>query len=393
MVNFLNVNNKQFGLKLVDNCVFGRVGFSFTEKSITTLIHSLYSYLTENSYKTLYLMCDHSTWSAQFIDVILNELSALSFPVKLVNKPSTIFQLPWLLKQANTKSFGLYLGKDCHSELNLGVHFFLESGKVATEKDLKHILKHSCNLRIKDDYELLRKEDIFEEIDIDLYPKYLTDKKLIPVPSIRETVNIDTMFGASENLFNLLKTHINLDLVLFNLASQPPRLLNYNAKPVGKFLKWYTTYHTVKPNHYFFGIDGDGDSLGVYDIAQDIELSPSGVTILLLKYLKEIKGIESGTVVLSKALSDRVPIYAKKLGFKVVWSNNGISDLSNTKGAVLYADETGGYYLLDEVLYRNPVIAMLSIVDLCQRLKSSPGAILDQISKIIFNFYEAFRTI
>lgn len=381
MGNFLKLNRK-FNLAVRSNTVSGRVGFSITSESTGCLADTLFTYLSNNSFKRVVIGYDASSWSKIFaLEVFSRRFKELGMFHTLVDGPMPQFQLNWLVTQSKKKSFGLYLGSDCHSDNILTVTLIDESGAPVLDKQMKEILKSPGVKEVEyfQDSEALE----METVNIDLYPQYLKDSKQIAeLPS--QVVNVDLMFGASESLMlNLRKAFPESNIRIFNKASEPPRLLNYLPKPTGSALKWMTNFQGIQPRQYFFALDGDGDSLGVFDLTQSLELSPSSVSLLLLKHLREVAKVLEGTVVLSKALSERVSKYAKKLGFKVKTTDEGLIGLCKEvkkSKVVFYADETGGYYFTGPVA-RNPIAAMFRITELSTKTSLSPGQLVDLISE------------
>lgn len=382
MVNFLLKNSREYNLSIVNNVVYGEVGFSFTSKSVTHLITSINGYLIEEGIDRVCIAYDSSPWAERFAtSVVVNRLKELGLFCSLPDTPIPTFQLSWLTTQSKKRSIGIYLGSDSHTGKILEIRFYQPDGSPFEERDLRKILKGTCKIKLLKEKDILAEES--ETVDLSGYVNYLIDRNLINALPEEVKVNLDLMVGASESCIDNLSGGTNLVIKKFNSPKSPPRLKNYRSKPTDSFLKWYTTYPDRYLSNYFMAIDGDGDSLGVYDLKQNSEIGPSSIAMLLLKHLKEIKGVKGGYVLLSSALSDRVAKYARKLGYKVKYSDNGIQDLvkiAKKTPIVFYADESGGYHFKGDLLNTNPAIALCRIVEICEIFHKSPGEIVDYIN-------------
>lgn len=382
MVSFLSAN-KRFGCTITNNCLSGKVGFSLTKDSLTFLTRSLYAYLTSEGISSIIIAGDSDPWSHTFKKTIAESLCKLSINVSTSKAPIPVFQLQWFLKQTKKERFGIYLSSMNCQEAHLGIWFLDEMGRPVTEHVLKRVLRKPSNIKELYTEELL--EDHFlQEVDFSLYTKYLSDKALIPAPATLTgaTIHIDSMFGATESLLKQLLGPVEI----LNEASKPPRLLHYIAKPTGKFLRWHTSLFPSNTKEFFFAIDNDGNSLGVFDLLQRMELSLSSVSLLLLTYLKQVKQVSQGKVLFTRTLSQNVFTYARSLGYTPVWVDAIPEEIG--KEVIFYAGNAGNYYLLDPLKIGNPVIALFSIVELCLTLNKSPGQIVDEIQGTFRHTYQ-----
>lgn len=348
-------------------------------------MYSVISYCAENEIVRLNIAHDGSQWASTYVSSIIAPLiNKVGFNTAIVNHPATVSQISWLPTQLKHKSLSIYLSRNNRSENKLGIYFFDDKGSPLTEKALKAILRYPAPLKIEIVSELVNES--LEYIDLDSYLEFLIDKKRISeISTGTATINIDLMFGAFENIGLALKRKFNNSITLYNLCSDPPRLLNYIAKPTGNFLKWYTSVAPSNRHSFFCGMDGDGDSIGIYDTFQGVELNQNSIVMLLLRHLSNTAADKGKViVVLSKALSERVTKYAKKLGFSVKQTDKYLYSIAKYKAKedsyVFYADEYGRFYFNEEYIAPNPIITLFNIVELCTSEKKSPGEIIDEIT-------------
>lgn len=375
---------KKYDLIVEQNCLYGRVGFSICQNSIIPIIKSIQNYIISKNLSRVVVGYDYSLWSNIFWkEIIFPYFKKSGTLITHTNSVITKMELSWLLSESKTPSMGLYFGNPGNTEDYLGISLYNNSGIPFSPKEMKSLLSMPTIHKT-----ILHSEintDLTEEVDISKYYQYLLDKGL--VSSSDSTINIDTMFGSSENLLKNLKQVVFPNIRIFNLGSDFPRLLNYTPIPTGKFLQWYTSYN-CQPTDYYFAINSDGSSVGVFDLNQKIEISGSGVVLLLLKYLKEVRSFTKGEVLLSIGLPKRVRKYAKFLGYTVKLVKTPTMEECR-ENTILYADDSLHYsFPINGILVNNPLVAISSIISLCSLEKKSPGEIIDSILLLIRDSYK-----
>jgi len=386
-------------LDICGDSIFGRVGFSVTLDSLLMLSNSIANYCAHYNINNIYFGYDSSTWGKLFVEEVLaNRLHNLGYQITLIDGSCPIFQLSWTVKQqteltkGSKDTLGIYVGTDSSYPDNLSIHFRNSEGFPLTESEVATIVSHSASTAAL----LECPEDDSLKIDLSEYSKYLLKLRLFPKSGLKSSgkINIDTMFGSSETLVDEVVKHFSLSGDIFNRATVPNRIVNYLPIPTGSFLKW-----KLDKCQYHFAIDGDGDSVGVLDPVQELEISPSSLYMIFIKYLVEIKK-KKGTIYISKALSDRVAVVAKHYGLRVKWVDSGVDGFSQAlrrsdkRSALMYGDETGGFWFKGDTPDRNSILTILILVSACNRFNKSPGQLVDVItdelldSSYHFNFLE-----
>lgn len=386
--------NKNYKLLISNNTIIGRFGFSLTEESIKTFLYSFYNFLMNYGYTRVCLGQDGTAVvDSIFKEVVVPTISLLGVQSSIPEGPTPLPQFVWFCQESQKTSIGLYF-KSINIDENIEIDIY-SGGKPIDKEFFQLLLKSSSivNINTLDGYE---SEDP-QYFNLDGYYKWLLDSKNIT--HIPASINIDTMYGSSCYFGKTIQKQIGLNVHLFNIQTDPPRFKNYIAKPTGQFLSWFTTYPTVKKDQFYFGLNSSGSSLGLYDLTQNLEISSAGVSLLLLKYLKEVKKSTDAFILVSTGLNSRVISYIKKLNYKYRITNLGLGSVSEElKGGRcvdLYLDEQGGFYCGgDKILCTNPFIAIFRIIELCKQLKKSPGEVIDDIylndiPKLIYhnNFY------
>jgi phosphomannomutase len=304
--------------------------------------------------------------------------------VATLDHPVSKCQLSWLLKESKC-DLGIYIGTDYYYPEKLCLFFYDEKGNPLTEEEVLEL----ATFELDREYE--SSEGVLEILDISLYTKYLTDKKLVPELQKRTPIFIDCMFGAATNVSASVLEDYKLNGTLYNKATEPQRFVNYVAYPSRDSLAWHTpkAIHTDESGLYF-GIGTHGDSLGVWDLFQKLEISPSGVMMILMYYLAKVKN-KTGTVLISKSLSDKVTVVAEKLGLNPEPIDAGTESLAvaiqqkRKRPILLYGDESGRYWFKGDVPEGNPIIALLNVVGACEKSKLTPGGLVDMLSEKYLN--------
>lgn len=326
------LNNSDISeLTIIENTLFTKIGYSLTIANLKILAKSIATFCGENNYPAICLGNDGNTFTKEFCESFIKDVAALGLKVIVPDKTVSSVELSWLCSEnKRIKTLGIYFTHDTHDHKYISLLFFNNFGEPVTNKTVKNIISSSS----KTVSEILNREELdIDYVDLTSYRNFLIDKKLINPSLFSQTVSIDTMFGASLNLIQTLDS--SKSFIFYNKNFDLPRIQNYVQKPIGGLLKWHTTSNLNATNIHFFGLDGDGDSLGVFDLKQNLELTPSSVSILLLKSLSY--KYKTGDVYLSKLLSKKVKEYAKILGYTVIEAKTHLNEalISNKEKALL----------------------------------------------------------
>jgi phosphomannomutase len=380
---------EDYQLRISQDSIYGRVGFSVTLDSVLMLTNCIANYCAKNGIHLIRIGFDSSAWAGPFAEeVISNRLSHLGFDCQIIERPCPIFQLSWAVNQGweaskhATPILGIYVGTDGYYEDQLSFHFRHPDGLPYSESEVASIAAEPSSIK------LLEKAACYTEVpeylNIQDYPKYLTDIRAVTKTRLKKLpMVVDSMFGASESAFSELFSQYGMKGAVINRATNLLKYVNYLPRPTGAGLQWRMESSKGISSQYF-AIDGDGDSIGLMDVKQELEISPSGIYCILLKYLAEVKK-RKGTVLISKALSDKVQQIAHYYGFKTIWLDSGIAEFSKTirtadkRSILMYGDETGGFWFKGDVMDRNSMITSLLITEACDHFKMSPGEILDEM--------------
>ena len=135
-------------------------------------------------------------------------------------------------------------------------------------------------------------------------------------------------------------------------------------KPSGDFLKWYTSYLTPESRKgFYFGFDNDGTSLGVWDLKQQVEISKSGIFLILLYHAAKIQKKKADKARLAKAKALRgfvEPIitksktdstHSRRAAFRYLQNKDAVNELFR-EIAPKVIDRNGGYTRIIRTGYR-----------------------------------------
>lgn len=383
-------------LQTTNDCIFGTIGFSITSDTLTLLTNSIVTYCFEENISHVIIGYDASDWTKKFADeVILPRLCQHGIQGYYIDTPCPLFQLSWLTKQCyedakrQHRHLGIYLTTDVYYHDKLSLQFRDTEGKPFSEEEISKLIQHSPEITYKENNVIEPLQP--QPLDITLYWQYLQDKSLINLDTVKSTrVYIDTMFGASEKLVTDLFKVAELKGGIINKASEPPRLKNYIPAPTGKFLQWYVPMVSeINPDSssktFFFGLSHDGSRLGVWDLKQDLEISTSGLFMILLYHFAKIQK-KRGTILISKAMSQRVETVAKNLDLEIERIDSGTDSFlqavnkKRRRPILMYGNEFGGFWFKGDTLDINPAVSICKIMECCKHLDKSPGEIVDLIT-------------
>lgn len=224
-----------------------------------------------------------------------------------------------------------------------------------------------------------------EYVNLGLYPKFLIEKKFVAADFLRKKkIQLDIMFGGTEQLILDLRENLKLDITLYNLCSKAPRLNNYIADPTGTYLKWYTTL--ADNSGFFAAIDPTGRTLGVYDLEAQEELSSSGLGLILLYNLAVLKK-KKGTILATHTVSERIKAFIANLGLTLELIEaepiHFYTALQKKRKSpvLLYLGPRGQFWFKNDILEFNATLALLTVVETCNQLGLTPAKTIDFIQK------------
>lgn len=370
-------------LRIVGSSIVGRVGFDLTNESLLLLSNRIYNYLVKTKINTVYLGSDGSHWPEIFIrDVLGPRLTNLGLNLSEADKVVPFFQFTWMVSETSDPTLGVYLTTAPNGEDLVQLHFVDRKGYLPKKK-VEKIYKTTSKIKSNTP----DKSGSLTFLDLSRYLMYLKDKKLIDTGSVYgKRVGFDLMFGACEQIIKKAIDEFQWDLRLFNLQSNSFRLNNYSAIPTGSNLSLYVETEAVTKNcNYYFGLSPDGRKFGVWDVTQKLEISSSGVGMLLLEYLKKVRKIEKGTIAVTPAVSERVLILAKNFGYKIKIVANLEEALKGRKIPIFYMDQAGSFVFPEISRTENALIALCCVLESCHKHNKSPGGVIDLLANKYFN--------
>jgi phosphomannomutase len=390
-------------LEIHQDCIFGSLGFSFTATTLGLLSRSIYSYCTEAGINKIVLGYDSSEFTKMFsLGIVAKTLTALGLDCYYIDHPCPLFQLSWLTYQCTvdekglSKLLGLYLSSDAYYPEKLSIHFRHDTGRPFSEQEVASLAQHPFDVQLDEKH--LINESLTIPLDISLYTQYLSDKKIANINSITSQCTVDVMFGATTELVSGISGKLEnptlssmpgvaFPMQAFNKETTPGRLKHYVPNPTGQALSWGNHTRAALKNYALHaGFSHDGTAIGIWDPKQKLEISQSGVFCILLYHAAKILK-KKGTILVSKAASDRVTLVAKGLGFNVEEIDTGTDAYveaitkKRRSSALMYGDEKGRFWFKNDVLDFNCLVALLRVVDTCTRLKKSPGEVVDMLTE------------
>lgn len=382
-----------YKIEFTQDCIFGQIGLSISLDSLILFSNTVFNYCSSKGIQIVVLGYDSSKWSQKFcLEVVLERLVELGMEVHYLDQASPSSALSWATNRAwldseeSRMTLGMYFATDETQSENLSIHLRHNTGLPFTEEEVAEVVAQSFKLKVVEIGEILQPAP--EKIELKRFVKDLLGTKLLNKKDINKTVvSIDNMFGSAEELVQLLKTDLEFNGQLVNKASENLRIENYRSLPTERWLEWKVPTNkkdssTLREAFFHGAISNAGDQLGVWDMRQQIEISPSGVAMIFLKYYGEVLK-KQGTIILSKLMSDKVVDTANKLGFKVHLVDSGLDAFSKAfqevgkRSALMYADEVGRFWFKGQITEPNAVLALLLLHQICNRYKNSPGQLLD----------------
>lgn len=381
-----------YRIDFTQDCIFGQIGLSMNLDSLILLSNTIFNYCTLKGIQIVVLGYDSSRWSERFaLEVVLERLTELGMEIHFLDQPCPSVVLAWAANRVWRDSeesrtvMGLYFSSDETQNETLSIQFRHHTGLPFTENEVAEVVAQSFKVQVVELGEVLL--PVPEKIEMQRFTKDflktdLLDKKLIS----KTVVSIDNMFGSAEPLIQDLRPKLEFNGQLVNKSSENLRIENYRSIPTERWLQWKVPGKEaarIKAEALFHAaISNAGDQIGIWDLRQGLEISPSGIAMIFLKYFSETLK-KKGTVILSKLVSDKVIDTAKDMGFKVHLVNSGADALSigfqevGKRSALFYADELGRFWFKGQIVEPNGVASILLLNQICQRYRLSPGQIID----------------
>ena len=384
-----------YRIDFTQDCVFGQIGLSVSLDSLILFSNTVFNYCNLMGIQIAILGYDSSKWSQKFcLEVVLERLTELGLETHFIDQacPSAALSWAtnrvWLDSEKSRLTVGMYFATDDTQSDTLSIHFRHHTGLPFTEQDVAEVVSQSFKLQIVELGEIM--QPVPEAIPLDRFSKSIIGTKLLDSKLLsKTTVSFDNMFGASEELIQLLRKDLKFGGQLVNKASENLRIESYRSIPTERWLEWKAPTKKemgkIRDSYFHGAVSNAGDQMGVWDMRQGIEISSSGVAMIFLKYYGEVLK-KKGTVIISKLASDKVVDTAKKLGFKVHLIDSGLDAFSQAlqevgkRSALMFMDELGRFWFKGQIEEPNGVVALLLLTQICERYKLSPGQILDSLA-------------
>lgn len=385
-----------YSIDFTQDCIFGQIGLSVSLDSLILFSNTVFNYCNLLGVQIVVLGYDSSKWSQKFcLEVVLERLTELGIEVHFLDQAAPSAALSWatnrvwLDSEKSRLTLGMYFASDDTQSDTLSIHFRHHTGLPFTEEDMAQVVAQSFKLQIVELGEIL--QPVPESIPLERFTKSLLATDLLDKKLLSKTVvSFDNMFGASEEVIQLLRKDLKFNGQLVNKASENLRIEGYRSIPTERWLEWKAPtskdMNKLRESYFHGAISNAGDQIGVWDLRQALEISPSGIAMIFLKYYAEALK-KKGTIIISKLVSDRVVDLAEKLGFKVHLVDSGLDSFAKgfedvgKRSALMYVDELGRFWFKGEITEPNGITSLLLLTQICERYKTSPGQLLDAISK------------
>jgi len=375
-------------LQCWSDSLIGKVGFSFTAPAMEAVAHAILTYKNKQNIDVICLGYDQRYLADELSLYLAECLANMGVPVKLVDGSSPIFLISWFANQIDkgTTSLGVYIGGDAAPMGLLSVSFRNTDGSPFTSEQTKglyndYLYYHRGNFEFVD-----RRREI-EYADLrDGYAQWLIDTLSLQEYPNKPTliVGIDYLTSPSQPYLQALFSRMNVGISSVPHQFYDRLIINKQLRPDPSGWALQYGFKTFGAKRINFAFDGDGDCLGLYDGEEECEISPSAMFIILLHYFAKIKK-RRGTILIDKAVSDRVTTIAENYGMAVEYVNNGLAGLSEKlkqprkRPALMYGDAYGGFWFKGLPLDRNPFAALLFLLEACVKSDLSPSKLYDTI--------------
>jgi len=362
----------------------GKLGFSFTSDSMKSVAQAVFKYKNENNIDVICVGYDQRYLADELALEIANSLSNMGVPVKVIDGPSPMFLISWFANQIDkgSKSLGVYVGGDSAPMGLLNVSFRNTDGSPFTSTQTRKLYEDYLYYS-RGNFDFVDKKRELEYADLkEGYTQWLVDTlNLTPYLGKNPTViGIDYLTSPVCSYLQPLFTKMNLGISAVPESFYDRLIINKQLRPDPSGWSLHYGFKSFGMRQINFAFDGDGDCLGLYDGKADEEISPSAVFIILLYYFAKVKK-RKGTILIDKAVSDRVTIIAEQYGMAVEYVNNGLAGLSEKlkksrkRPALMYGDAYGGFWFKGLPLDRNPFPAILFIIEACVKAGLNPSSL------------------
>lgn len=375
----------------------GKIGFSFTARSIQALASALHKYKLANLVDKICIGYDNRNLAKEFSEELVNCLSMLEVGTVIPDDSIPIPILSWLQTQSDRgkKTIGVYIGGGSSQIGFLTISFKNEDGSPFTPNQTAEL--HSQYLyfllgkappitgrALRSDYIDIREgygEWVLDRVDLKKFP-------LTSEGSFKLKVQIDAVTSPIFPYLDPIFKNLNIGMRQIPKDFYDRLIINGQLRPNPN--SWLLPYaHTKEalvgsPEKICISFDGDGDTIGVYDGAVKAALTPAGVFSILLYYIAKIKR-KKGTVLIDTAVSEKVSVLAKSYGLAVEYIDNGLYGLTEVlkekrkRPPLMYGDSEGGFWFKGFPPDRIPFVALLYLLDACWQAKITPANLYDKV--------------
>lgn len=375
-------------LKCWGDCFVGKVGFSFTQKSLFSTAQALFKHCNKNFISKICIAHDSRQHSESFSHELVNFLSDMGVATVIVDGASPIFLLSWLStqKDSDTRTMGVYIGGDQAPSNMLSISFRDGEGSPFSESQTKELHKlYLHNMLFPWEHRDRRRDPEYVDLK-EGYARWLVDTLNLKTLTSSYVVGVDYLTSPVKPYLQHLFSHLNIGISPIPEEFWHTPLVTGQLRPCP--LGWPLSYPQDKfPRNIQLHVsfDGDGDCIGIYDNVTKEALSSSATFAILLYYLTKIKK-KKGTVLISRAVSDKVASIAISYGLAVEYVDGGLSGLSaklkekRKRPILIYGDEEGGFWFKGMPLDRNPFPAVLYVIESCLATGLSPAQLYDKIA-------------
>ena len=280
--------------------------------------------------------------------------------------------------------YGLEVTASHNPSIYNGIKVIVDEGRdapVEVTENIEYRCRRVGNIRSADFADALR-DGMIEFIE-NPFNDFLDDiLSILDTEAIRKRgprILFDSMHGSAGYPFNVLfyTTRCTLDQINANKDAYFGGLMPAPTKDTLKLLS-----EQVKDGGYDigFGVDGDGDRLGVIDSDGEY-ISANDILVLLYYYLHEYKGWK-GPVVRNIATTHLLDRVAKGLGeecFEVPVGFKHISAAIDKYNAVLGGESSGGLTVRGHIHGKDSIYAAALFTEMYCRIGKKPGELIKEL--------------
>ena len=231
----------------------------------------------------------------------------------------------------------------------------------------------------------------YECATFDPRPAYFKQlQKLVEFDVLRKAklkVAVDLSYGTGHGYLDTLLENVGAKITLFH-DELNPLFGGHHPEPNAENMAGVSKFVRSGKAHLGLGLDGDADRFGIVD-RDGTWLTPNQVLALTLYHLKKNRGW-TGAVVRTVPTSHQVDAVAELLDVKVYETPVGfkyIGALMESEPIIVGGEESGGLSVKGHVPEKDGILACLLMAELVATERKSLGQILDQLSKLIGEFY------